>query len=93
MAVAMETVAQGLHLSPAELVQRGVLAYLEREMRAIQLDIDDLRDRYRVDTAAELRAQIQAGAVYSHPAWEEHIEWQTLEDQLARLQHWHEELQ
>jgi hypothetical protein len=93
MAVAMETIAQGLHLSPSELVQRGVLVYLEREMHAIQMDIDDLRDRYRVNTASELRARIEAGAVYSHPAWEEHIEWQTLETQLQRLQRWHEEWQ
>jgi hypothetical protein len=92
MAVEMETIARGLHLSPGELMQRGLLAYLEREMRAIQLDIDDLRDRYRVKTAAELRAHIQAGGIYSHPAWEEHIEWQTLEDQLTRLQRWSEEL-
>ena len=93
MAIAMETIAQGLHLTPTELVQRGLLAYLEREMRAVQLDIDDLCDRYRVNSAAELRGQITAGAVYSHPAWEEYIEWQTLETQLQRLQRWHEELQ
>jgi hypothetical protein len=92
MAVAMETIAQGLHLTPAELAQRSLLAYLEREMRAVQLDIDDLHDRYRVNTAAELRAQIEARTVYSHPAWEEYIEWQTLEAQLARLQRWSEEL-
>ena len=92
MAMAMETIAQGLHLSPAELVQRGLLAYLEREMRAVQLDIDDLCDRYRVNSAADLRGQISAGAVYSHPAWEEYIEWQTLEAQLACLQRWSEEL-
>jgi hypothetical protein len=92
MAVAMETIAQGLHLSSAELMQRGLSAYLEHEMCAIQLDIDDLRDRYRVNTAAELHAQIQAGAIYSHPAWEEYIEWQTLEAQLVRLQRWSEEL-
>lgn len=92
MAMAMDTIAQGLHLTPAELMQRGVLAYLEREMRAVQLDIDDLRDRYRVNAAAELRGQIAAGAVYSHPAWEEYIEWQTLEAQLTRLQRWSEEL-
>jgi hypothetical protein len=92
MAMAMETIAQGLHLSPAELMQRGLSAYLEREMRVVQLDIDDLRDRYRVGTASELRAQIETGTVYSHPAWEEYIEWQTLEAQLARLQCWSEEL-
>jgi hypothetical protein len=92
MTVAMEMIAQGLHLSPAELMRRGLQAYLEREMRAVQLDIDDLRDRYRVGTASELRAQIETGAVYSHPAWEECIEWQTPEAQLARLQRWSEEL-
>ncbi len=92
MAIAMETIAQGLHLTPTELMQRSLRAFLEHEARAVQLDIDDLRDRYRVNSAVELHAQIEAGVVYSHPAWEEYIEWQTLETQLIRLQRWSEEL-
>jgi len=92
MSVAMETIAQGLHLTPTELIQRSLAAYLERETRATQLDIDDLRDRYRAQNAAELAAQIEAGAIHSHPAWEDCIEWQSLEAQLARLKQWQEEL-
>jgi hypothetical protein len=92
MAMALETIAQGLHLTPTELMQRGVEAYLERELRATQMDINDLRDRYRVNDAVGLAEQIKAGTIHSHPAWEDSIEWQSLETYLRQLEQWQEEL-
>jgi hypothetical protein len=35
-----------------------------------------------------LAAQIERGEVYSHPAWEELIEWQNLDAHLDRLARW-----
>ena len=50
-----------------------------------QLDIADLQDRYSVSTSAELVARIEQGQIYSHPAWEESIEWENLEAYIDRL--------
>jgi predicted transcriptional regulator len=88
MAVAVDQLARDLNLSPSDLLRRSIAAFLERERRAAQMDIADLQDRYGVRTSAELAAKIEQGEVYSHPAWEELIEWQNLEAYLERLARW-----
>ncbi len=85
MTVAVEQVAQILDLSPDELYRRSLAAFLEREMRLVQLDIADLQDRYGVSTRSELVAKIERGEIYSHPAWEDSIEWENLEAYARRL--------
>jgi hypothetical protein len=88
MAIVMEQLAQDLNLSPADLLQRSIAAFLEHERRMAQMDIADLQDRYGARTAAELAVKIERGEVYSHPAWEELIEWQNLEAYVERLTRW-----
>ncbi len=39
-----------------------------------------------IQPSGKLRTHIEQGKVYSHPAWEEAIEWERLEDYLSRLQ-------
>ena len=75
----VELVASELRMSVDGLVQRSVRAFLIQEMRAVQLDVADFRDRYNVPDVAELRKQIEQGEIYSHPAWEDSIEWERLE--------------
>ena len=86
MAVSVNTIARQLELSPEDLLKRCLLSFLEREKRAAQMDIGDLQDRYGARSAADLRAKIERGEVYSHPAWEEAIEWEQLETHLHRLE-------
>jgi hypothetical protein len=86
MSLLTRTIARELQISPEELIQRSLKSFLEKEIRAVQMDIGDFQDRYDVQNPAELRAHIEQGKVYSHPAWEEAIEWERLEDYLSRLQ-------
>ena len=86
--MAVDQLAHELNLSPSDLIRRSVAAFLERERRATQMDVADLQDRYGARTSAELAAKIERGEVYSHPAWEELIEWQNLEAYLDRLDRW-----
>lgn len=88
MTWAVDQLAHDLNLSPSDLIRRSVAAFLERERRATQMDMADLQDRYSVRTPAELAAKIERGEVYSHPAWEDLIEWQNLEAYLDRLARW-----
>jgi len=76
MTLAVDQLAHDLNLSPSDLIRRSVAAFLDRERRATQMDMADLQDRYGARTSAELAAKIERGEVYSHPAWEELIEWQ-----------------
>ncbi len=45
MTLAVDQLAHELNLSPSDLIQRSIAAFLDRERRATQLDIDDLQDR------------------------------------------------
>jgi len=85
MTLALKEVAQIVDLSPGELRRRSLIAFLEREVRLAHLDISDLQDRYGVATSADLVAKIREREIYSHPAWEESIEWENLEAYIERL--------
>ena len=78
MALAIEQVAQKLNVLPETLLRESLLAYVEQQERLTEMDIADLRDRYHVSTPEELKARIEAGSIYSHPAWEDLIEWEHL---------------
>jgi hypothetical protein len=82
----VERVARELNMPLDGLMQRSLRAFLRQEGRAVQMDIADFQDRYGAATAGELRAQIEQGKVYSHPAWEDAMEWERLEDHLKRLE-------
>ena len=92
MTISVQTIAQALQLKPEDLIQRSLLTFLETERRATHLDMADLQDRYGVRSSAELRAKIASGQVYSHPAWEDAIEWETLEAYLRRISDWMDNL-
>lgn len=85
MTLALDQVAQVLHLSPEELWRESLHAYLVRHKRVLQNDIADLQDRYGVASATELAQKIEQGEIYSHPAWEDLIEWENLLAHLERL--------
>ena len=92
MTVAIAQIAKELTMTRSELERRSLEAFIERERRLANLDIADLQDRYSVRTARELASRIETNAVYSHPAWEEMIEWERLEAYLERLTNWQAEL-
>ena len=92
MTVAIAQIARELTMSRSELERRSLDAFIERERRLVNLDIADLQDRYGVRTARDLASRIETKAVYSHPAWEELIEWERLETYLQRLNQWQTEL-
>lgn len=55
------------------------------EIRLAEWDIADLKERYWVASPAELEEKIESRQIYSHPAWEDLIEWETLETYISRL--------
>ena len=82
----VERVARELNMPLDGLMQRSLQAFLRQEVRAVQMDIADFQDRYGVSAPGKLRALIEQGKVHSHPAWEDAIEWEKLEDHLKRLE-------
>ena len=92
MSIVLERLADELTISPDELERRSLLAFVELEQRLAKMDIANLEDRYGVRTSEELVAGIEQGLLYSHPAWEDSIEWEQLAAYLARLVRWQAEL-
>lgn len=78
-------ISKELDILPDELSQRGLLAYLEHELRSAEEDIADIRDKYLVATRAELGKKIKSKAIYSHPAWEDLIAWENTEEHITKL--------
>ena len=83
----VEQVASELQMPIDGLMQRSLRAFLMQEIRAVQLDIADFQDRYAATNLTDLRRQIKDGEIYSHPAWEDSIEWERLETYLTQLKH------
>lgn len=89
----LQQFARALTLSPDELVQRSLRAFVESEIRLAEQDIADIRERYHVLAPQELHEKIESRDIYSHPAWEDLIEWETLLDHISRLRALQEELE
>lgn len=81
----VDQIAQDLNIPSHELVNRGLLAYLEREIRLAEEEIADIRDKYLVTSRIDLERKIQKKAIASHPAWEDLITWENVEAYIKKL--------
>ena len=85
MTITLDYVAETLQVPAEELWRQSLQAYVLRERRLAQLDIADIQERYGVTSVGELTQRIKAGVIYSHPAWEDMIEWENLRAHLQRI--------
>ncbi len=74
-----------LALPESEVLRRGLVSLIEKEIRLAEQEIADIRERYGVLTLDALYKAIQEGRVPEHPAWEDYIVWKNKEAQIARL--------
>lgn len=77
--------SHAIGLPEDELVHRGLISFIEKEIRLAEMDIADLRDRYNVASKDELYEAIKSKKIPSHPAWEEYIVWKNKEKYIADL--------
>ncbi len=87
----MSTQALTLELSnlfavpETEVVRKGMLALIEKEIRLAEVEIAQIRERYDAFSKEALYQAIQDGQVAGHPAWEDYIVWKNKETHIARL--------
>jgi hypothetical protein len=74
-----------LAISESELIRKGLLAFIEKEIRLAEWEIAQIRERYDVLSKESLYQAIQNGEVAGHPAWEDYIVWKNKEAHIARL--------
>lgn len=74
-----------LAISESELIRKGLLAFIEKEIRLAECEIAQIRERYDVFSKESLYQAIQDGEIPGHPAWEDYIVWKNKEAHIARL--------
>lgn len=77
--------SNALAISESELIRRGLLAFIEKEIRLAEWEIARIRERYDVFSKESLYQAIQNGEIPGHPAWEDYIVWKNKEAHIARL--------
>ncbi len=72
-------------LPETELIHRGLVSFIEKEIRLAEADIADLVDRYDVTSKEVLYEAIRSKKISSHPAWEDYIVWKNKEKLIKDL--------
>jgi len=88
----LKDVSKTLNLSRAEVLEESISSFLDRELRNASAEIEKLRKKYGVETHRELEDKIKKGAVKEHPAWEELIEWENLEQRIDEVLKWRKKI-
>lgn len=92
MAVSLVDISRRLEIPPEELEKKSILSFIAHEIRLAEWDISDIKERYGVSSQVEMEDKIKAKELYSHPAWEDLIHWENMEDYIARLRAIEEEV-
>ncbi len=93
MAVSLAEISRRLEMPTEELEKKSVLSFVAHEIRLTEWDIADIKERYAVSSRGELESNIQHQTTHSHPAWEDLIHWENLEDYIERLRSVEQEVQ
>lgn len=86
LAIKLEEVSKVLNISKEELTKKSLFSFINNEIKLAQVEISDIKDRYKVMSQKELEKKIKENKIYSHPAWEDLIEWENLEEYIVQLE-------
>ena len=75
-----------LGIAESELIYKGLLALIQKEIRKAEHEIVTLRERYDVFSETELYQSIKKGDIVEHPAWEDYIIWKNKKTHIKNLQ-------
>jgi hypothetical protein len=84
-AVLVERISKVLGVPPDELVRKGLEEFLEAQLRVCFAEIYEVEARYGVKSAVELEEKIRKGLIGEHPAWEDLIVLENLEERAAKI--------
>lgn len=72
-------------LPETELIRKGLMALIEKEIRLAEDEIASIRERYDVFSKEALYKAIEENKVAGHPAWEDYIIWKNKESHINKL--------
>lgn len=89
----IESVAEKLHLSRAEIIRESLRFYLEKKIRELKADIFKIRTKYGVSSIEEFEEKYKTGEIEEKDSWQEfqkldHLEFkkEELEKALTDIQ-------
>jgi hypothetical protein len=84
-AAIVERLSKVFGVPPEELVRKGIEEFLEAQLRVCFGEIHEIEARYEVKSGAELEKMIRKGIVAEHPAWEDLIILENLEERAKKI--------
>ena len=89
----IEEIERYVNLDRESLLERGVEALLKERKRNMMLEMHEILFRYHVETSTDIEEKIKSGDVVEHPAWEDLITLENLEDAINKLDEYLRNLQ
>jgi hypothetical protein len=84
-AAIVERISKVFGVSPEELVRKGITEFLQAQLRTCFAEMLDIKTRYEVKSAADLEKKIRKGSIAEHPAWEDLIVLENLEERAQKI--------
>jgi len=81
----LKDISKSLRLSEDELLRGSIASFLDRELKEAYSEIEELRVKYGVKNMEDLERKIERGEE-GHPAWEELIEWENIENKIKEVE-------
>ncbi|TYT23350.1 hypothetical protein FY122_03805 [Dictyoglomus thermophilum] len=82
----IKKIANDLGIDFEEITKESLKAFLQEKRRKIKIDILGILDRYKVSSSRELEEKIFKGEISEHPAWEDLILLENLEETLKIIE-------
>ncbi len=84
-AAILERVSKVLGVPQKELIKKGLEELLQSQLRTCSAEINEIKTKYNIKTATELAKKIEKGTVEEHPAWEDLIVLENLEERIRNI--------
>ena len=84
-AAIVERLSKVFGVKPEELVRKGIEEFLEAQLRICFAEINEIKARYDVKRVAELEKKVRKGEIAEHPAWEDLIVLENLEERARKI--------
>lgn len=89
----VDEISRYVELDREALLKEGIEAFLRDRKRRLMLDRHQVLSRYHVSNSAEMGEKIQSGELEEHPAWEDLITLENLEEAIQKLDGYLRDLQ
>ena len=81
----LDTIAQRLGMQQQQLLQEGIVHYLESRQRELQAELNLLKAHYQVATIEQFEALYETGQIEEVNTWRDYQRFDTLSFQISEL--------